>query len=209
MKVEMVEQHNSTRETVERAREGDRGAFDELVMRFRDRLASSIRGWSRFRLGPRLDVDEVLHETFVRAFRSIESFEWRDEDSFLRWLCGVARRAMAQLIQDRRGVGATETAENVPVSGPSPSRIERRHERFDRLEAALDQLSPEYRTVLLLSRVEGLTAPQIADRMDRSPNAVRHLLVRALRELRERFGDETASLNLPDRQFRGEGGDDD
>lgn len=84
----------------------------------------------------------------------------------------------------------------------------RRHERFDRLEAAVKKLTPEYRQVVLLSRIEGLSAKEIADRMNRSPNAVRHLIVRALRELRAHFGD-TESLHLPDRRFPvGEGDDD-
>lgn len=208
---QMVEQDRSTQRLVAQAREGDRQAFEELVARFRDRLSSSVQSWSRFQLGPPVDADEVIHETFIRAFRSLSSFEWRDDDSFFRWLCGVAKRAMAQLFEDgqgHQGAQAIGAAENVSNSGPSQSKVQRRHERFDRLEAALEKLAPEYREVLLLSRIEGLSAPQIAVRMNRSANAVRHLIVRALRELRDKFGDDTASFNLPDRQFHGAGEDD-
>ena len=145
---------------------------------------------------------------FWQAFISFAAFEWRDDDSFFRWLCGIAKRALMHLFRDKQRRKANGAIDGFPVSGPSQSKIQRRHERFDRLEAALEELTPEYRKVLLLSRIEGLTAPQIAERVNRSPNAVRHLIIRALRELRNKFGD-TASLNLPDRQFRVEGGEDD
>ena len=208
MKGRRVEHNNSVQQLVDRARGGDKEAFDELVGLLRDRLSVSVRSWAKFQVGPRVDAEEVVQETFVQAFSSIGSFEWRDDDSFFRWLCGIAKRVLVRLFQDSQRGKADGAVDGSPSSGPSQSKIQRRHERFDRLEAALKELSPEYRKVLLLSGVEGLTAPQIAERMNRSPNAVRHLIVRALRELREKFGD-TASFNLPDRQFRLGGGQDD
>ena len=78
----------------------------------------------------------------------------------------------------------------------------RRQERFDRLEAAVKQLAPEYRQVILLCRIEGLTSAEAAERLNRSPAAVRQLLLRALRELKQTFGD-TESFNLPDRRLLG------
>ncbi len=208
MKDTMVEQ-DSTQRLVERAKSGDRDAFDQLAERFRRRLGSSVEAWSKFQLGPKLDPDDTIQETFVRAHRALPRFEWDGgDDSFFRWLCGIAKRALAQMAEDARKARPPSTAADVPVGTPSPSQILRRQERFDRLEAAVEKLTPEYRQVVLLSRIEGLSAKEIADRMNRSPNAVRHLIVRALRELRAHFGD-TESLHLPDRRFPvGEGDDD-
>ncbi len=76
----------------------------------------------------------------------------------------------------------------------------RRDERFDRLQEALKTLSVDHRTVIELARIKGLRIQEIADRMRRSPGAVKLLLFRALEQLRNRFGD-TASLNLPDREL--------
>ena len=70
-------------------------------------------------------------------------------------------------------------------------------------QEALDALPPDHREVLVLSRLEGLAAEEIARRMGRTPNAVYHLIVRALALLRERFG-ATESLLLPDRPLRRE-----
>ena len=77
----------------------------------------------------------------------------------------------------------------------SPSRSLRRRERLDRLQAALDALSPDHRQVIVLARLKGLRMTEIAERMERSPNAVALLLARALAKLRESFGD-TESLPL-------------
>ena len=186
---------------VDHAKAGDREAFDRLLARFQGRLRSTVESWSRFQLGAKIEVDDLLQESFVRAFRSLERFEWQGDDSFFRWLCGIVKRALAQAIQEQRTGHGTGNHSSVACSGPTQAKISRRVERFERLEEALQSLTPEYREVLLLSRVEGLKTKEIAARMNRSPNAVKHLIARALRALRSRFGD-TESLNLPrDRQF--------
>ena len=63
------------------------------------------------------------------------------------------------------------------ASTVSPSRALRRHERLDRLQEALDSLSPDHRQVIVLARLKGLRIKEIAERMDRSPNAVALLTV--------------------------------
>ena len=200
MKALMVER-DSTQHTVERARDGDRDAFDQLAEGCQDRLRVSIQSWSKFQLGPKVDAEDVIQETLLRAYRSLGNFEWRDDDSFFRWLCGIAKRTVAQAVQDARRTKTPASARGAPTSGPSPTKALRRHERFERLEAALEKLSPAYRQAILLCRIEGLTSTEVAERMNRSPAAVRQLLVRALRELKKNFGD-TQSLHLPDRQLR-------
>ncbi len=91
------------------------------------------------------------------------------------------------------------------VSGhlPSPSSNQRREERFERLSKSVESLSPDHRTVIRLARIEGLKIREIAERMNRSESAVKNLLLRAMRELRNSFG-ETDSFSLPDRRLSGE-----
>lgn len=194
--IPLMTEHDPTRKLVERAREGDREAFDTLAEEFLGRLRASVRGWTRFQLGPRLDIEDVLQDTLVRAYHALGRFEWQDEDAFFRWLCGIAKRALAQAAQEaRKGeVRAAHTRRN--EDAPAPIQVLRRQERLDRLEAALMELNPEYREVIRLCRIEGLTSTEVATRTQRSPAAVRQLLVRALRELKKRFGD-TESFHLP------------
>ena len=92
----------------------------------------------------------------------------------------------------------------MPGAIDSPSKNLRRNERFDRLKDSLESLSPEHREVILLMRIEGLPVEEVAKRMNRSPKATRQLLWRALKDLRESFGD-TESLGLPERRLGEEG----
>ena len=61
-------------------------------------------------------------------------------------------------------------------------------------------LSPDYQRVIYMSRFEGLKVREIAERMGRSESAVKNLLFKATKKLRESFGD-TESLSLPDRSL--------
>ena len=79
----------------------------------------------------------------------------------------------------------------------------RRNERFDRLQGAIDSLSGDSREVVFLTRIEGLTLKQAAERMGRSHEAVKKLFWRALKQLRKLMTD-TESLHLPDRELKRE-----
>jgi len=206
------DEENGIRELTRRAKEGDRGAFALLYEHFRARLRDSVRSWARFQLGPPVDVEEILQDTFTRALTSLKGFSWSGEDAFFRWLCGVAKRALAQAAADivrnqSRRAGTSSTVERRAAPDPTQSKIMRREERFDRLKRALDKLTPEYREVLILSRIEGVSVKEIAARSGRSPRRVKYILACALRELRAVFG-ETDSLHLPARLL-GEGGSED
>jgi RNA polymerase sigma-70 factor (ECF subfamily) len=193
---------DATLELVKQAQAGDREAFDRLAEVYRAPLANAIASWSKLQLGPRVDAEELVADTFVRAHRTLARFEWQGDDAFLRWLCGIAKRALAEAAQEaRRRELLDSRRRDIAAPGPTPSSALRREERFDRLQAALDQLTPDQREVVLLCRIEGLTSVEAAARMDRSPEAVRTLLARALRALKERFGD-TESLHLPHRGLR-------
>ena len=191
---------------IERLRRGDQAAFGTLVETYRER----VRGFVRTRMGARvhaeLDAEDIVQETFLRALEGLEEFQWQGEPLFFRWLCGIAKNVILHTAtrRKRREALGDKVRER---SSTSPSRAMRRDERFDRLEDAFSQLPAEQRDVLRLARLEGLTFPEIARRLDRRPDAVRQIAVRALRRLRDFFGD-TESLGLPDRVFRMEEPDD-
>ena len=188
----------------ERAIAGDRNAFDELVRHCEGRLRTSIE---RQLDGNRQahEVDEILQETFALAFEALGRFEWRGDASFSAWLARISRNVLIDRAKDSRRSRYLELPDQVDASDVSPSRRLRRGERFDRLEEAIRQLPPDYREVIRLSQDERLKVREIALQMERSEYAVKHLLARALRKLRETFGD-TESLHLPERPLRWEGG---
>ena len=78
---------------IEKAKEGDREAFAVLVTGYEGRLRPWVQSRISFYLGPKLDVDEIIQETFVRAFEALGRFTWRPdhEDPFYVWLCGIAK----------------------------------------------------------------------------------------------------------------------
>lgn len=182
---------------LEKAREGDRGAFGELAGLCRSYLESVIR--RRFGAKPRgtSSMDDVLQETYLRAWASLSKFDPRGQEAFLRWLAGIAVRVV---LEAGRRDGELHFDVDPPAQDPSPSKALQREERFTRLQEALEGLSPDHRRVLQLVRLEGLSMAEAAKRMNRSPNAVSKLLVRALREVRRKFG-ETDSLALPPRRL--------
>lgn len=183
------------RELVELSRKGDREAFEELVHRLTPRLEVQIRA----RMGPgvraHLEPGDVLSETFAAALGSIDRLEWRGEESFYRWLAGIAEHVIRNASRKRAPL-PLEVGEDVEAEDTSPSRNLGRKERRERLREALRRLPAPYREALELARLEGLPIEEVAARMDRSPGAVKKLLARGLRELRKRFG-ETESLHLP------------
>ncbi|HAK95870.1 MAG TPA: hypothetical protein DCM87_12970 [Planctomycetes bacterium] len=192
------------RRLVERAQGGEEEAFDELAQLHRPRLREAIRSWARFQLGPRLDVEDVLQDSLLRAVKAIGRFAWDGEDSFFRWLCGIAKRALAQAVRDtyRRAPEHSHGTriKHLEAAVPGQSTVMRREERFHRLEDALRHLPAEQREILLLARIEGLTVNEIAARTGRTAGSVKYQLAVALRGLRAVFG-ETESCHLPDRRL--------
>ena len=93
---------------------------------------------------------------------------------------------------------------DLPKSSATPGQALGREERFERLKLSLEKLSPDQRKAVILARIDGRPVREIAQQMNRSEDAVRQLLTRALRQLRSSFGD-TESLHLPNRSLAEEG----
>jgi RNA polymerase sigma-70 factor (ECF subfamily) len=187
-----------------KARTGDRGAFEELVIRNLKKLESLISSRLGARLRLEADVDDILQETFLWAFKSIERFQWQGEGSFCRWLAGIAEHVILNTANRHERHGKLQLTRDVRGESRSPSKGMRQDERFDRFQKAIDGLSPEHKQVILLARIDALPVKEIAKRMNRSPDAIMQLLSRALRKLRKLMG-ETESFHLPDRTLRVEG----
>ena len=193
---------------VKKAKDSDRAAFQETVACCRSDLESVIRHQLGELLKRHVEIDDIVQETFLRAFRSIGEFEWRGDESFFRWLTSISRHVVLEFADRQKRDKVVPLREDIQNQDPTLSRAFRRKERFDRLQVALDKLNPDQREVVLLARVEKIPIKEIAKRMKRSPNAVSHLLLRALQQLRNDFGD-TESYGLPDLPLRGEGIDSD
>ena len=182
------------------AKSGDRAAFDEVVQRFDGRLRESIGSRIGAHLQSKIDVDDVVQETFAKAYGSLARFEWRGEDAFLSWLRTISENFVLHVADRYRSERLFELDRHHHGGADeetTASKAARRGERFERLREALASLSADHREVIVLARIEALQMKEIAERMNRSVSAVQNLLLRALKELKKSFGD-TESLHLPD-----------
>jgi RNA polymerase sigma-70 factor (ECF subfamily) len=204
----VMEAQNSQRILVQRAQKGGREAFDAIVRVYEGDLQRYARSRIGGHLKSKVEVDDVLQETFSRAWKSVGDFRWTGEGAFLAWLKGIVEHVILKLVSQRSRDRIIYRQEDRGSDDPTPSKNLRRGERFDRLEEALKKLSPEYREAVRLVRVQGLQIKEAAQRMNRTPKAVMHLVSRGLKKLRETMGD-TESFHLPPERLEGTGGKDD
>jgi RNA polymerase sigma-70 factor, ECF subfamily len=162
---------------VERAREGDRAAFEELVRRHADRLYAVI---VRF-VADGAEAEEVTQEAFLRAWRNIDRFEGRSR--FFTWLYRIgineakrraARRPPAKLVSLD-----DEPIPEAPDWSEAPEARARQKDLRRVLEDAIRALPVDYRAPLILRDVEGLSTQEAAEVMDLGEAAFKSRLHRA------------------------------
>jgi RNA polymerase sigma-70 factor (ECF subfamily) len=170
---------------IERCRAHDRAAHDELYHRFRRQVAANL-----YRvLGDRGDLDDLVQEVFVIAFRGLERF--RGDARLSTWLYRICVNVALGKIRARKrrpppiGVAdldATATDPSLTERPETPHQsLERRREQ-ERVYAALEHLAPKKRIVLYLHEIEGLDLKEIAYLVDSNPVTVRTRLFYARRE---------------------------
>ena len=186
----------STFDLLARVRAGDESAFTLLFHKYSSRLAVLIRYKLSVEMRARVEVDDILQETFLEASRSLSDFTYRTPGSFMNWLARIADHviidnARYQQRQKRQPEArvARDSDSRSPNAEPrdsvTPSQIFARKELFHHVIALLDGLPEDYRTVILLAKVEGKSTQEIAERMNRSREAVAVLLHRATQRLKE------------------------
>ncbi len=186
------------------AKAGYSRALARLLDRYRHPLAEQARGHVGRRLRVKLDVEDLLQEVSLEAYRDIGKFRGSTEGEFVCWLrkildtillnqvrhyFGTARRnlrherRLADLDDPTRGLELEPVA---PDTSPSQKAVQ--HERASRLAEAIETLPAPYREVIVLRHLNGLSFVEVARRMDRSEDSVKNMWVRALRQLRELLG---------------------
>lgn len=174
-------------ELVRRARDGDSGAFARLVGRYQRALTS----WAIARCRNLEDADDLVQETFLRAFRGLRRF--RDDSRFGPWLF----RILANLAADRarrsgREVAWSETdsaSYAEPGDGPEDQVLASEIRRA--LERSLEELPPgRQREVFRMRFVEGMAVREIAGRLGVHSGTVKVHLFRLARRLRGKLNEE-------------------
>ena len=138
---------------VQRAKEGDASAFGELFTRNSPWVYARLRRM----LGPGPELEDLVQEVFLRAYRSLPTFRGQARfESWLRRIC--ARVAYDEMSAGRRRPQLT-LVEADELGEPSPDMVRREAARH--LMRLIGALPPANRIVLLLHDVEGYTAEEI------------------------------------------------
>ena len=193
-----------TQELVILAKGGDDSALEQLCRVYGERVRRIIRLRMGKEIRPRLDSMDLVQEALVSALGGLKDFTYRNEGDFLRWLSRITQNELRdnldKLYTDKRDIrkevrlekyGPTTSGRFAGTAGPidatTPSAIMSKKEDLDKLEKAIDELKGDYREVIVLAKIEGLSYKEIGDRLGKSIDSVGHLLSRAMVALTEAF----------------------
>src|SRR5215831_19462205 len=185
----------STFALLEKAKTGDEEALSRAFEKHRRRLAVLIH----YKLSPHArqfyEVEDLVQETHLRAFRDFGRFTYQAPGSFLRWLSSIADHVIVDRMRyhnrERRAGEEVPFRSGSNPGGPepadtkTPSRLFAQQEAVERLLARLDALPEDYRQALVLAKIEGLTTAEMAERLGKTREAVALLVFRALKRFRE------------------------
>ncbi len=172
--------------TVSRARAGDPDAFRLLV----ERHSQPIFRVAYRMTGNEHDADDVVQETFLRAYRQIDKFEERA--NFGTWVHRIAVNCALDLLRsrgrlDRHYGGDPEEAEMTGAvsTDPQQDRLLLSAELREQVAAAMERLSGNERTAFVLRHFEGMPVEEIGKTLGIQVNAAKHTIFRAVRKLRQ------------------------
>jgi len=146
----------------------------------------------------KLDSMDLVQDAFVLALQDLDDFTYRAEGDFLRWLSKLVenriRDNVKKLHADKRNIRKevspierSSAGALGPVATTTPSVIVSKREDLDKLERAIDKLRPEYREVIILKKIEGLSYKEIGNRLGKTTDAVGMLVSRAMISLINAF----------------------
>lgn len=181
-------------ELVTRCQAGDTGAFDELVTRYRGKVYAMIYNMVK----SEADAWDLSQEAFIKAWKALPKFEARS--SFYTWLYRIAHNVTYDWMRKRKVQAEGEfdesvqhaadpKAKTVPFKEARPDHKLEHQELRGRIEDAIEKLSPEHRTVILLKEVDGRQYNEIAEIVGISIGTVMSRLFYARKKLQSLLKD--------------------
>jgi RNA polymerase sigma-70 factor (ECF subfamily) len=176
----MADWNDDERLADEYTRSGDAQHLETLYRRHVD----STYAFARRFLDTREDAEEATSETWLRVFRALRAGQFRGAAKFKSWLFGVCRHVCLERLRQPRlptlsltGFSITDRGDwTLFPASPAPS---------SQIADALASLSEDHRLVLTLCDLQGFTAVEAAEIIDRSVSATKSLHIRARRALRD------------------------
>ncbi len=192
---------------LDRAQQGSMSSLGHLMGLYASYLKLVVSAQLDGRLRTRVSASDVVQETFYEAHRDFSGFRGESPEEFLAWMRKILVNNLLRAVEQhvltakrdvRREVSLERMQGGVDRSAmrfaslasskeESPSTDLQRQERESVLAEVLTELPADYRKLIRLRHLEGLSFAEVAIRMNRSSGAVRMLWLRALKQLREKF----------------------
>ncbi|MEZ2721411.1 RNA polymerase sigma factor RpoE [Paenalcaligenes hominis] len=184
--------HDVDKELVRQVQQGDKRAFDLLVIKYQRRI---MRLLTRMISDP-AEVEDVAQETFIKAYRALPQF--RGDSNFYTWLYRIAinsarnwqaasGRRPLQVHEFENEEGETFSSLDTLTDINTPESMLVSRQVADTVNAAINQLAPELRTAIVLREIEGLSYEEIAQTMDCPIGTVRSRIFRAREAITEQL----------------------
>jgi RNA polymerase sigma-70 factor (ECF subfamily) len=197
--------HSDLKRLIDQARGGDASVLGKLLEGYRNYLTLLARLSLQKRVQGKLAESDVVQEVFLEAYRDFGQFRGTTEKELTSWLRKILAHNLANLVRHycgtrgrdvrlereleielERSSQALDPGLVSPQSSPSHQAAQR--EQLVLVADALKELPQDYREVLILRHLEGLSFPEVAKRMGRTLSSVDKLWVRALARLRRVLG---------------------
>ena len=172
---------------VQRVLQGDVNAFEKLVLEYE----KSVYAITQRMTGNAEDAADMTQETFIKAYNSLSSF--RGDSKFSVWLYRIATNVCLDFLRSRsrkptvslsvEDDDGEEVELDIADESQSPERLLERGLTRDAVRRGLNALSPEYRQILLLREIQGLSYEEIADVLTLEVGTVKSRIFRARKRL--------------------------
>ena len=179
---------------LDRAFAVDAEALGPLLDHFRPLLRAKARESLPAPMLARIDESDVVQQTCLLVIRQFEQLRGRSVGEFVAWLLQVHQHNLLNMVDHHRGAAKRavdrehadhgQAAANIPAQLTSPSQKAVRGERRRQLEDAIDELPAGQREAVRMRFLEEASLAQIAQRLDRSEDAVAGLLKRGMAQLK-------------------------
>lgn len=189
-------------QAVSRVRSGEISAFRVLV----ERHTAAVHRLAYRMTGNTEDAEDVVQETFLRAFKRLDHFEERAQ--FGSWLYRIGANCAYDLLRTRardrsrrfeaEGEDVETIEQTVPSPAPGPDRLAAGRELQARVERAMERMSALERAAFTLRHLEGRTIAEIGEALSLDASAAKQSIFRAVRKVR-------ATLGAPERWTEGAG----
>ncbi len=197
----MTASEDNPERLLQSARGGDAAARGRLLEAYRGYLTFLARLQLGRRLQGKVEPSDLVQEAFLEAYRDFDHFRGSTSAELLAWLRQVLAHNLANQVRryqktrrrdvrlERDLAAELEQSSQALERGltavqATPSQLAEHREQAVRLADALEQLPDDYREVLLLRHFEGLSFPEVAQRLGRSVDSVKNVWARALARLR-------------------------